>query len=62
MATSNEDICKQLLASLQPDFYGKIELNFHKGTIMWASTTSTQKFNPERSTAEEQRNGQSWRK
>jgi hypothetical protein len=62
MATSNEDICKLLLASLPTDFYGSIELNFHKGILMWASTTSTQKFNPERATAGEQRNGQSWRK
>jgi hypothetical protein len=61
MPQSNEEICKHLLASLPRDFYGSIELNFHKGTLMWAKTVTTQKFNPERSTAEAS-NGQSWRK
>ena len=52
MQPTNEDICKQLLAALPREFYGSIELNFHKGILMWAKTTTTQKFNPERATAE----------
>lgn len=50
---TNRKICEELLANLPRDFYGQIELNFHKGTIMWAKTIMTRKFNPERDTAEE---------
>jgi hypothetical protein len=52
MQQTNEEICKQLLAKLPHDFYGSIELNFHKGILMWAKTIITTKFNPERATAE----------
>lgn len=47
MALSNDDICKQLLASLPRDFYGSIELSFVKGAIMQSKTTTSQKYNPE---------------
>lgn len=47
MATSNEDICKQLLACLPPDFYGSIELAFVKGAIMQSKTITSKKYNPE---------------
>jgi hypothetical protein len=49
---TNEDIVRQLLTAIPREFYGTIELNFHRGTLMWAKTSTTQKFNPERTTAE----------
>ena len=50
---TNKQIVEELLANLPREFYGQIELNFHKGTIMWAKTVTTCKFNPERATAED---------
>jgi hypothetical protein len=47
VALSNDDICKQLLASLPPGFYGSIELSFVKGAIMQSKTITSQKYNPE---------------
>jgi hypothetical protein len=46
MAT-NEQICDELLAKLQPEFYGAVELVFVKGAIMQSKTTISKKYNPE---------------
>lgn len=49
---SNEQIFKEVLAGLPTDFYGSVELNFHKGKIMQSKTTTSKKYNPESKTTE----------
>lgn len=46
MAT-NKEICEQILASLPREFYGQVELSFHKGLLMQSKTTISKKYNPE---------------
>lgn len=52
MALSNEQIVKEVLASLPPGFYGSVELAFVKGSIMQSKTTTSRKYNPEAKTPE----------
>jgi hypothetical protein len=49
---TNTEIVHSILNSLPLDFYGHIELAFHKGSIMQAKTITSKKFNPEQKTAE----------
>ncbi len=44
---NNKEIIAELLADLQPGFYGSVELNFVKGRIMQSKITSSRKYNPE---------------
>lgn len=44
---SNRQIIEEILASLPREFYGQVELNFHRGAILYCKTTTTKKFNPE---------------
>ena len=47
---SNRQIVEEILACLPRDFYGQVELNFHRGLILYCKTTTTKKFNPESNT------------
>ena len=46
MQQTNDEICRQPIASLPPDFYGSIELSFVKGAIMQSKTITSKKYNP----------------
>jgi hypothetical protein len=48
--TSNKQILEEILASLPREFYGQVELNFHRGAILYCKTITTKKFNPESNT------------
>ncbi len=49
---TNQEIVAEVLKDLPPNFYGSVELNFHKGQIMQSKTTTSRKFNPEQKSAE----------
>ena len=49
---TNAEIVAEVLKDLPPNFYGSVELNFHKGQIMQSKTTTSRKFNPEQKSAE----------
>ena len=49
---NNEQIFKDVLAGLPAEFYGNVELSFHKGKIMQSKTTTSKKYNPESKSTE----------
>ena len=44
---NNKHICDDMLANLPTEFYGTVELSFHKGRIMQSKTVISKKYNPE---------------
>jgi len=48
---TNQQIVQELLKDLPSEFYGSVELSFHKGRIMQSKTVTSRKFNPEQNSA-----------
>jgi hypothetical protein len=49
---NNKQICDDMLTELPDEFYGTVELSFHKGRIMQSKTVISKKYNPESKTTE----------
>lgn len=59
---SNEDVVKDVLNTIRPDFYGEVTLQFHRGLITHTKTTEQKKYNTSKATSPEANNESTNRK
>jgi hypothetical protein len=53
---TNEEVVVESLRTLPAEFYGTVELQFHRGLITHTKTVSTKKFNASNATSREDSN------
>jgi hypothetical protein len=62
MTVTNEQVCKDVLRHITPDFYGEVTLQFHRGVITHTKTTQSKKYNTTQGNTPEAHNEQPYRK
>jgi hypothetical protein len=53
---TNEDVVRDVLGTIRPDFYGEVTLQFHRGLITHTKTTEQKKYNTSKATSPEETN------